>query len=107
MQTQTMRLRGRYPQTVRGWPRPGGKLDSSKLTEEIMHKSTKIVTSALVALTSGLFLCNPKASAGEFKNIHTAIPDAACVNVHSSPTNVNSTMGMETFEFINPVADAY
>lgn len=70
-----------------------------------MRGSAKIVASAL-ALATGILLFDAKASAGEFKNL-TAIPNASCVNVHSSPLNVNSAMAMEVFEFTAPAADGY
>src|ERR1700731_411625 len=70
-----------------------------------MHGSAKIVASAL-ALATGILLVDAKASAGEFKNV-TAIPSGGCVNVHSSPLNVNSAMGMEVFEFQTAAVGGY
>jgi hypothetical protein len=59
-----------------------------------------------LALATGITLPG-EALAGQYKDLHGAIPNAGCISAHSSPRNVSSAMAMEVYEFITPAADAY
>lgn len=71
-----------------------------------MKLSLNLVISAGVGLYAAGLLSG-QAMAGEFKNLHSPVPNAGCVYAYSTPTNQNTAMGIEYYEFVTPAADNY
>ena len=71
-----------------------------------MKQSLNLAISAAAGLCAATFLSDG-AMAGQFKYVHTPIPNANCVFMYSTPTNQSTAMGMEIYEFTTPAADNY